>query len=390
MTTDEKIKEIHASKLYGTFVEMGCGVAISNALLSVEGASNTIEEVSVPYSKELQDKLFSSYYPGFSGRIKSVSKEFVLSVVRKITNETIQGKQNFLMVASFQLQSEKNTDKLTHGYIAVFSDLERETDKPFVRVYHISIPSSYTRKNFLNLIGEVGIDIMYSFITKTQLKNQYIDQVWKTKIGNGGSIWETTPEINETLEILNGSVDDNFIVVTPDKQLIRFEDLVRDKPGIILLKGSFNPIHEYHVLMMEDTKKTYPDYASGFLCSITRYDKPNVSIEELLTKIDKITGLGYYMIISKEWRYADTVEWIRQRWAQPIIFPVGIDTLNRIIESTPTLPFENTKFLAFKRLGVTLHEDAKLFKHFILTTPSQGESDISSTKIRNGELKSTI
>lgn len=411
----KKIEEIHASRLYGTFIEMGCGVAISNQLLSVDGASNTIEEVRVPYSKELQDELYMAYYPDdvIGKRIKSVSKEFVLSVIRKNYFDNGRGeigKKNFLLAASFQLQAETN-EKLTHGYIAVLDLLSGP--EPYVRVYHVSIPKFLVRKELLELIGEIGIDIIYSHLGN-ELNSLYIDQVWETT-----NEWEPIARVGETLKILNHlepgkndmwHSDDSFIVVTPEKQLVRFEDLVRDKPGIILLKGSFNPIHEYHLLMMEDTKKLYPDYAAAFLCSISRYDKPNVPINELLEKIDKITSLGYYMVISKKWLYADTVKWIRQRWENhKIVFPIGMDTLNRIIDSTPKKTdrqFNNviwwydlhsigftgdTKFLVFNRKDIDPHTDVEKFSnYFEVVKPSKEDTGISSTKIRNGELISNI
>jgi nicotinic acid mononucleotide adenylyltransferase len=277
----------------------------------------------------------------------------------------------------------------------------------------VSIPKFTSRKDSLRLIGSVGIDITYSTLGH-DLDSLYIDQVWE--ITND---WEPVARIGETLKILNHldtgendrwSSDDSFIVVTPDKQLVRFEDLVRDKPGMILLKGSFNPIHEYHLLMMDDTKKLYPDYAAAFLCSITRYDKPNVPIQELLQKIDKITSLGYYMVISKKWLYADTVKWIRQRWKEhKIVFPIGMDTLNRIIDSTPkktdrqfgnviwwydlhSIGFSgDTKFLVFNRKDIEPHADVEKFgSYYEIATPSKEDTGISSTKIRNGELNSTI
>ena len=53
--------------------------------------------------------------------------------------------------------------------------------------------------------------------------------------------------------------------------------------------------------------------------------------------------------------------------------------------------FKNVKFIVFARQGYKLSENAKYFiKYFDVITPSELDNGISSTKIRNGILKSDI
>lgn len=388
---NEKIKGIHDSPAYGNIIEMGCGVAISNILLSVEGATKTISEIKVPYSKESQEEHYKSTH-------RSVSKEFVLDVLNKESGSTWyptfhkKPKENFIMVASFQMQGSGQSN-LTHGYIGIY-----EKQSTVVRIYHVSIPGQMPRQVYFDIIGKIGVDILYDHMFMVnELNSQYIDQVWA--IHAGENIFHA--DFYRTFNILKNTEYDNFIVINPDKQFIRFEDFARDKPGAILLKGSFNPIHTYHKVMMDDTIKLYPDYAAAFICSIKRFDKDDINIIDLEEKINKITGLGYHIIIHKNLLFTDCTNWIKQRWDIPVIFPAGMDTLNRWIDAemeSPTTEFtDNFKFIVFDRQGYEITKNAEAFvkskKHndyFEIIQPSIADDGMSSTKIRAGLLKSGL
>ena len=151
---------------------------------------------------------------------------------------------------------------------------------------------------------------------------------------------------------------------------------------------------------MEDAKKLYPSYAAAFICSLKRFDKPDINILDLELKIDKITGLGYHMIINKNLYFTDCTNWIKKRWKIPIIFPAGMDTLNRWIdaegENQTTVYDDNFKFVVFDRKGYTISNKAAAFEknnyhqYFEIIKPSIVDDGISSTKIRSGLLKSGL
>ena len=70
-----QIQKIHASDMFGIFIEMGLGNPVSSKLCEVPGASNTVFCAENPYNGDYSRKLF-----GIEGRIVS------LEAVRKIIN----------------------------------------------------------------------------------------------------------------------------------------------------------------------------------------------------------------------------------------------------------------------------------------------------------------
>lgn len=371
-----KIKSIHNSKLYGTIFEVGCGTAISSKLLNVDGASKTIYEVKIPYSKESQEE----YYKGED--IRSVSKEFIENVLGVEFNYAaeIKKKTNFIIAASFQLQ-DSSQKTLTHGYIGIICN-ENQYHK---KIYHVSIPDALTREEYLEIIGDIAINLLYQIDkvgiwgdAENEFQNfKYIDQVWDTA---------ERPSFYNTFRYFSGS-EESFIVFTPDKKLIRFEDLARGE-GLILMKGSFNPIHEYHVLMIEDAKAKY-NYPAAFSISINRFDKDVISYAELMQKIDAITSLGYHVVVNVGFKFSDILDFRNKRWPNlNIVFPIGMDTYNRIEGFSEE--YENVNFLVFPRADIKYVQNPSLEKFSELFAPTVPDNGISSSKIRSGEHKSSL
>ena len=145
-----QIQKIHASDMFGIFIEMGLGNPVSSKLCEVPGASNTVFCAENPYNGDYSRKLF-----GIEGRIVS------LEAVRKIINSDRvnalvlkDSRINTLFVSSFQIGD--NNDNSTHGYIGL-----KYKDK--VEYYHISIHCSMNRTNYINCIQETCLNLLEVF-----------------------------------------------------------------------------------------------------------------------------------------------------------------------------------------------------------------------------------
>lgn len=387
--------------MFGIVIECGNGCSITNLLMGVDGASKTIYESKQPYNKEVQHKYYKGEYD------RSVSLEFVRDVMntelknhKKFFADPIH---KFLLVSSFQLKPLKDTQNiLTHGWIGVYYE-------GTITYYHFSIPETKARAFYFSKIGHIGVELIHNLLSQSRklFTSKFLDQVVK--------LHQMNESLRDTLQhtIFNPeTTEDFFITVNPQNKPIRFEDLIRGKQGVILQKGSYNPIHKGHTDIMELTKEKYKTYASAFLISIYRYDKPDITIDELLERISAITSLGYHTIISRRPLFKNSLQWLRDnaRYRQlPVVFPMGVDTVNRIlqaereekIELTPksirpeinwlkhfhiltSLIYNHCIFMVYTRNGYVLDPEFKFMSkvlrfHEEYTDPES----ISSTKIRN-------
>lgn len=368
--TQETIQQIKNLFTYGKkiqIIECGCAAVVSNTLLSIPGAAVFIDSCIQLYSKESQFALLGKEIK------RSVSKEMIDALLDTNTSDKI--------VLSFQLA---DATSLTHGWIGV-----KVLGKNYT--YHMSINQNLNfgdetihhyneRQWYLHEILKTSLNILtYHFNGNVELPiNSWIDYA------------------NEDIlfDILGKStMIDQFVVYNNGWQ--RMEDFVRGNDGIILMRGSFNPPHAGHLALLEKSITKYPTYKPAFLVSLNRRDKPLLTKDECLKKLELLKVYGYPVIFSSFPFFFDTMESFSQRWGQEVIFPVGMDTINRFVEdsnkdivrSVIKCNSLNFKFLVFDRQGQSTI-DYSNYNKVIEIDDTYHDNGISSTKIRNGEWNS--
>jgi nicotinic acid mononucleotide adenylyltransferase len=360
----DQIKRIFTYGKKIQVIECGCAAIVSNTLLSIPGASAFIDSCSQLYSKESQFGILGKNIK------RSVSKEMVESLLEINYSDKV--------VLSFQLSDGSS---LTHGWIGVKINGVNH-------LYHLSINKNLSfgdssidhykeRQWYLYEILKSTLNIItYNFIDNSLLPiNSWVDYADERIL----------------FDILGKStIIDQFSVY--DNGWKRMEDFIRDTKGIILMRGSFNPPHAGHLTLLEKAIKKYPDYKSAFLVSLNRRDKPILTEDECLEKLNLLKAYGYPVIFSSFPFFFDTMESIRNRWSQEVIFPVGMDTINRFVEdSNKDLVRSifkchdlNFKFLVFDRQGQQ-SLDYSSYDKVIEFDDTYEDNGISSTKIRNGQ-----
>lgn len=406
-----KIDAINKSKLFGVIIECGAGSAISNAIYNVEGASNTILYSLQPYSKTYQHLKYKN-----AAEYRSVSHEFLWELMLKESSKIRALPEcdvNFLLTTSFQIQGSYD-DKLTHGWIGFHHiDKDEGGNDRITQFYHVSIPIKYNpffeRKDYFREIANIGINLLYSKIdNEFSFYSEFIDNI--ITIDGKGEVFSDTYDkllLLNNIKQLGVSQELMFYIGVTGK-VWRFEDLCRNQEGLILVKGSFNPTHHGHLSLLKNAQKLYPNYKAVFFISIGNRDKKELDAAELLIRIQNINLLGYGVVICLQSTFIKNLDWIRERYTIPIIFPVGSDTINRfakdciinelngegvedgLINFLNQEIWNDTKFLVFNRKDYKLDESTELFRKIIQIEESYEDDGVSSTKIRNGDLKNKI
>jgi len=343
-TFDEKITEIHNSEIYGSFIEMGCGCPITQMLCEVEGASKTIFVSANPYAKEAQRIMFDITE-------RSVSEDSLRKILYSARTEFPE--TNYTLCSSFQL-----TPGNSHGYIGT----------TYGGIYHINLNSLDSRKEKIKRIGEIGIELIYNDVNINY--NSFPEE-----------IDYVVDDLNESSILISEESDLDKSFVSYPKKICRTEELLRKvKNGLILYKGSFNPITKAHLEIIDKTKEEYPDYDVCLSISTNPYDKNKVNSEDLFNRVRLINKLGYPVLVYNKPDFSKMVSFLRSKnYNNKLVFPMGIDTYNRIahLPKNEWDVINDSELIVFDRESDTKAEIRQNVKY------KNFSNSISSSKIRN-------
>lgn len=330
MELEKQIQELNLSNIFIKFFETGSGVPTSSLIMDYSGASKTIHSVESLYSKDAFDERFYT-----DERFVSVERLKLIMESDEIINNIKNGKYNTCFASTFQVGS----DISTHGWIGI-----RYNDD--INYYHISIHEHKTRKEYIQLIGEIGLKLLTKIIGIEN--NDYcVDIVLDSNLNYNHK---------ETLYFLTQNKNlENASIFKSNNSICRIEDILRETEELVLYKGSFNFIHNQHLDIMN---KSLSINNKGLFCiSVNTYQKISNNI---LKRIEYINDLGYDVLVLNKPLYIDNINFIRNKFKGKIILPMGEDTLERFLSS-----YKNIKFIHTDNVGHCVYNSEQIENDFV-------------------------
>lgn len=410
------LQQIINSGYIGSIVECGHGAELANSFLSQPGASKFMIRCVQPYSKEVQTEMYGLHD---ENKLRSVSAKFVNIVASKELNfiKKFSAEQKALtVVTSFQFDTG-NT--LTHGYMCVAT---HENGVYNGKIYHLSCYRNEkydknTRKtSWISLLKHELLNIIYHHITGNGVKSTFVDGVfdWDNTDSFNLNIIETL-KVNQTPSTVLSNPMENFLCFSPQGEFLRFEDVIRlnkdaNNKGLIMQKGTYNPLHRMHKKIAEDVCKTYENYPHVLCLSMHTCDKGYNDEQILAQRIDNLIKQGYYVVVSKSGMFLDNVNKIREHYSKTdlkIVFPVGEDTVERFFRdwedhfnkyikyidmryTSYLYTFNNVEWYITRResetknFGELIPKYQEFLPNFVYSKLDM--DDISSTAIREGKI----
>jgi len=343
-------------------------------LMSRPGASSSILQLNCPYAQEATIKYMEEPTESFAS-LKAANELSITSL--KQCRDLLEQKYTFIGVGVTAALATNRWLKGDHRmHIVITTDINRftfslnlykghppdpETPEKLFRtraqedelcgklvIFSIAyickiIPLTF----FENLIQENFLNIMDKYDFNDEVFNNPIFRLLNSKI----------PEISDLRhEVVNS------VLVVDDKYIIN-----PTLKNIVILPGSFNPIHDGHISMLQNACAL--NHTDGiFEMCVVNADKPPLSFDEIIARIATFNSKP--VVLTNAPLFTD-----KDKLFPGVSYAIGVDTAIRLInpkythgdgdlmiENILKMTFNNTKFY----VGSRLFSSASVSKDFAL------------------------
>ncbi len=288
------VNEIHSSPYKLTIVSSGGGTNAISALLEVPGASNTILESHIPYSKESMNSFLNKepdHYCSLDTCLNMAANAFKKS--KQIDTST---KTKHLLGISI-------TANLATTY-------EKKGDHKFFIVVQ-----AYDYTKYLECYLEKGK-------RSREEEEELITACVISLLADSCGFEFNIPEIDEDIKINKVIAEKSWKKLFNNK--VGFISNNKNNPELIF-PGSFNPIHEGHIKMKELAEKKTGMHTTFEICA-NNADKPPLTFYEIKRTIDQFQNDESWMLTSAG-RFSEKAEMFPNS-----VFIIGADTLMRVFD----------------------------------------------------------
>lgn len=342
----DKIQKIKDKKLFGNFIEVGCGCPVYSELCNHPNTASKIANWAFsPNNWEWSKENYGH------GNVRAVSPEVAN---RLLTEGLFDSNINFVFTNTIQIAN--TPDVQTHGWFALYCLIP---NTPNLKLYHFTINGFKSRREYIDIIAEIGLDILSSCNNVSELDNGYIDIIMDVDDSDFNPYNANNPtykfNVHDTLTaIMNGrlniqNVHNTTTVLTCDGKIERFNTLLRNiDKNIIIFKGSFNPVHTQHLHLLSEIQDKV-DGKSVFCISLYNRDaNKKVDIQSLINRINVIHKLGYDVVIDCfgqfHYSYTSIINNVDYR-DFGIHYVLGSDIMNRFLNDEGVMTPGNNEYV---------------------------------------------
>ncbi|KAK7343426.1 hypothetical protein VNO77_12161 [Canavalia gladiata] len=297
------VEAIHSSPFQAVLYLAGGASQVVGWLLSVPGASNTVLEVVVPYSKmsmiQLLGKIpsqFSSQQTAEDMALLAYNRALKLSASGSPVvgvgftgslagNQPKRGEHRFYM-------STRTADQLWISAVTLTKGLRTREEEDRVSSHFLLKAIANACKIPATSVSELSESDVSNECEKHFSEDQQLEQLI-----NGQICFKIYPFANE----------------------IRAERK-------IIMPGSFNPLHDGHIMLMEVATRICGDGYPCFEISAVNADKPPLSVSQIKDRVKQFENVGKTIIISNQPYFYKKAELFPGS-----AFVIGADTAVRLI-----------------------------------------------------------
>lgn len=288
------VEKIHSSPFKLVIVSSGGGTNAISSLLKVPGASNTILESHIPYSKESMNEFLNSKPDHYCSLDTCLS--MAANAYKKSTKINKQSKSKHLLG------------------IAITANLATTYKKKGDHKFFIVVQShDYTK--YLECYLEKDA-------RTREMEEELITGCVINLLSESCGLKCDLPKISEQIKIQQIDAEKSWKKLFNSQ--VGYISNIKNTPELIF-PGSFNPLHEGHIKMKELAEKKTGMHTTFEICA-KNADKPPLTFYEIKRTIDQFQNDESWMLTSAG-RFSEKAEMFPNS-----VFIIGADTLLRVFD----------------------------------------------------------
>jgi hypothetical protein len=311
----------------------GGGVSSFSQLIGQAGASNTVLELNCPYSMEASEQFLGgnkikqhvSTEVADAFALTSLNRARELYVLSKSTIEELEGIDKCYGVGVTCALASKTWKRGDHRcYITILSSTSKHT--VYINLFKGTEDAPFrTRNQEDELIGSIIIKTIAWALNIIELSDIVVKPIYDSKdtINLKSENFYCVDIINDFVRPTENQEKINNILWFPSgKMLINVP--IHKLNKLVLVPGSFNPLHDGHKFLLEEGKKLANTVNGIYELCVYNVDKPPLERREIMKRLAQF---DCPVILTNTPTFVEKAE----------IFPgvsysIGIDTALRLID----------------------------------------------------------
>jgi hypothetical protein len=346
-TYDKTLKINLDSAKYGTFAEIGAGQGVAEWFFKASGTAGTVAKTISAYDMTMSDEIYGKCE-------RYVSRKRVTSMLDheyKLLDERLsksRGERStfFCYCNTVRARGYQDTGEC-HGWMGIRLQL-KPLGPPSDILCHVRLLDDENLDQ-MNALGILGVNLIYAafyhrdnledFVESLMdgLKRKSIEVDMLKFLGEG---FKYVDNRLCSLQLVQSGLTD-ATMFTPEGEVVQPAEVLYKKP-IALLRGSFDPVTNLHLDMMEQTQKKFFEQLDAEqqerymgICEISMNNllRGNfIDHVDFLDRADALQALGKTVLISRCPEFHRIATYLNRYTDQPIAISLSIELLNELFK----------------------------------------------------------
>ncbi|RYD32582.1 MAG: TonB-dependent receptor [Verrucomicrobiaceae bacterium] len=373
-TTYDKALELNLDPgVYGTFAEIGAGQETANCFFRASGTAGLVAKTISAYDMTMSDAIYghADRYVSAERLSAMIDHEYSILLERlgpKRGNDTTF----FSFCNTVRARGWKDSGEC-HGWLGVRYQM-KPGDPPSDIILHVRLLDSRTIDQ-MEALGTIGVNLIHSaFHHRGHLKkfvDSLVDNLASGRVevdllkftGHGYGFFDNRLCALQLVE--SGLTDATMFL--PSGEVVQPAEALYRHP-VLLLRGSFDPVMNVHLKMLEKARDGFVDSLSEVdrpaaieLCEISTHNLlrgRGVDPVDFLDRADALQSLGKTVLLSRCAEFHRIAAFLNRYTNRPVGIILSIGLLNELFKPKWSENLAGGLLESFGRLfkeGVTLH-----------------------------------